>query len=236
MSINFLLICRDGENEELRYAIRSWDKMISGKKTLTIVGGKPEWCNPDLFIKGNEVPFDRNIDKYSNVFGNYITALSKDSVPEKLILMNDDFFCMRKTNQTDMKNYRNHLTLIQHAEKCVKKYSRETRFSKKLLATDKHLSIQGVKERYSYALHRPLIFEKSKMITIVNSLKDSDAAIRSVYGNTYLKCEEGTHDSKHMRNTPNVDGNDWISTSDDSFKDLAVVFKSLYPEKSRWEE
>ena len=85
--MDIVYFARGEENEELRYSIRSVCKNFAFPvNKLVIVGTKPSYITPDLFIK-----LDPKINKYANVRMAIEKVLDDDRISEDFILMNDDF-------------------------------------------------------------------------------------------------------------------------------------------------
>lgn len=235
MSTNLLYIVRaGGDNDELRYSLRS-TKMISGRKTLTIVGDCPSWLNPDYFIEGNPFPIDKAVNKQRNVTHNMLVACQSESVPENLLLMNDDFFFMRPIKYTSLNNtyFVNPRTLnVRVAEDRLVSwlhgaYSRTIAILKK----------EGYSEALNFDLHVPMPIKKSLMLEMLTTYKDSHYAKRSLYGNLYLRNEELEYiqDNK-IRDFGGLQHESWmISTADATWPIAQPFLGSFFYEPSPWE-
>ena len=90
--MDFVYLCKTGENEELRYSIRSVLNSFP-KAKIWVVGGKPKW------YVGNyvEVIQDRNL--YTNIYNNLVAICKSNQISNKFILMNDDFFIVNKVSK-----------------------------------------------------------------------------------------------------------------------------------------
>jgi hypothetical protein len=101
-----LLICpvRPGDtNEELRYALRSWETNLhllapwswelGGGQSLTLmtVGDCPSWLSPDHHVPGN-LHSSLAFNVFDNVLLGAQEAVTWDE--EECLYMNDDFFCL----------------------------------------------------------------------------------------------------------------------------------------------
>ena len=89
--MDIVYICRDGDNEELRYSIRSAVKNLP-HDNLWVVGGKPDWYSGPYI----EVPQDKAY--YRNARTNIRTIIKSNKISNTFILMNDDFFIMNKVD------------------------------------------------------------------------------------------------------------------------------------------
>ena len=81
--MDFVYICRSGDNEELRYSIRSVIRSFP-KANIWVVGGKPVW------YKGNYIIVEQNQDKYTNALNNIIAICNSKEISVSFIFMNDD--------------------------------------------------------------------------------------------------------------------------------------------------
>ena len=181
--MDYVYICRDGDNEELRYSIRS---VIKNTKydNIWVVGGKPDWyCGKHISVKqdGNPYVNVRNILR--------AICLSKD-ISENIVLMNDDFFIMKEINTFN--NY-NGGTLLDKIEK-HQDTTGETLYLKRLTKTYNKLLTMDIKNPLNYELHVPILIEKSKLKRILKDIVD--CSLRSVYGNLFLKNTEYIDDVK----------------------------------------
>jgi hypothetical protein len=61
--MDFVYICKDGINEELRYSIRSVVESFPDSN-IWVVGGKPDW------YVGNYIKVDQKLTKYKNALYN----------------------------------------------------------------------------------------------------------------------------------------------------------------------
>lgn len=93
--MNFVYVCRDGENEELRYSIRSVLSSFPEAK-IWVVGGKPSW-----YI-GNYIEVKQSQSKYGNVLNNLKSICNSELIEESFVFMNDDFFIVNKIDTIDI--------------------------------------------------------------------------------------------------------------------------------------
>jgi hypothetical protein len=93
--MDLVYICRDGDNEELRYSIRSAVANLP-HDNIWIVGGKPDWYT------GNFIRTKQNGLKFDNARNNLNTACRKYEISSDFVLMNDDFYFMDKIDKIEM--------------------------------------------------------------------------------------------------------------------------------------
>jgi hypothetical protein len=168
--MDFVYICRRGNNEELRYSIRSVVKNFANA-TIWIVGEAPPW------YEGNLVYVPQSADKYTNAQKSMETIVNSSEIPEQFVLMNDDFYIMKKINSID---YFHGGRLKEKCEDYARRNPRST-YTKRLFSTYKTLKRVGVPDPLDYELHVPMFMEKSKLRKAISY----GVLWRSVYGNVH---------------------------------------------------
>lgn len=167
--MDFIYICRPGENEELRYSIRS---VVSYFKDANIIiyGSKPQW----YYGEYHEVPPVGN--KYSNIRECY-RSIANNYSGNNFVAMNDDFFFLKKTKKipyiydgTLQDKIKNHIKANGH-----------NRYTSILSNAEKLLIKMGVDMPLNYDVHTPMIMNTKNLGEIV----DLSEAPRSIYGNVY---------------------------------------------------
>ena len=168
--MDLVYICKNGENEELRYSIRSAVKNLKFDN-LWVVGGKPGW------YAGNHLEVAQNKSKYTNARNNLRAICNSQEISESFILMNDDFYIMNKVNNVPYM----HGGLLDNKIKQYKSLTGDTRYVLMLKKTFLSLSLITNKDVLDYELHVPMVMEKEKLLKIIE-LPD---LWRSRYGNTF---------------------------------------------------
>lgn len=221
---------RAGENEELRYAIRTWvaNGGLKRRDQLFVVGDLPEW------IKGVEyIPGNRMYDAPRNVYDNI--RLACDEVPGEAIVVNDDFFFLRRL---DPRRIGARGTLADH----ISITNQNTPWGKSLRSTMKFLQRQaGIQEPLSYELHRPLLIDThgmAKSLRIAERVTPTNPPQwRTLYGNLYSIEAEIMPDGKVYREGDEC-ASDVLSTTDRSWEMNALAKKipQMFTRKSRFEK
>jgi len=154
--MNFVYLCRHGENEELRYSIRSVVKNTENPQ-IWLVGGKPSWYT------GNFVKSDQSKDKYENVVNSLNTIVNCDSIPDDFILMNDDFYIIKpidKINTYHGGDFKKKVEIF--SENAKSSY-----YTSLLQNTKKQLQDAGIENPLDYAIHVPIELNKQKLSTVI---------------------------------------------------------------------
>lgn len=227
-------VCRDGDNEELRYSIRSVHQNMP-HDNIWVVGGKPDWYT------GNHIPVVQWMDKEANEKANLAAIATSDEISDPFILMNDDFFVVHKLEDFVMFNGGK---LIDR----VKLYSKNfpgTRYLELLLDLHKHLLMLGFDDPVDYETHTPIIMTKS----ILKATHRQLDLFRSVYGNAVdldgIPISNSYNDVKYYINNPgNLQAYDietlpypYLSSDDESFSAIyEKVLLDMFPEPSPYEK
>jgi hypothetical protein len=230
-----LLICpvRPGDtNEELRYALRSWEtNLILGEPhTLLVVGHRPKWLTPDEFVPGN---------KYKSaplaVFDNILRAsrwVAEDV--EDALYMNDDFFCLDPVGA--VLPVRRNCSLADHIAMFPENSA--LWWPRSLRLTASWLAGEGFPHPDSYEVHRPLPAPPSAMFEALSrwdgGMEGSVPQWRTVYGTLNKIDAYPVVDAKLGLKASGV-GTPWVSTSDQTWRRYMVNMQRRFQKPSRWE-
>jgi hypothetical protein len=229
--MDFVYICKDGDNEELRYSIRSVMASFPDAK-VWLVGGRPSWYTGDfIFIQQRSA-------KYINAVNNLKAICASEDISEEFVLMNDDFYIIKPIDSVETF----HGGLLLDKINLYKKISQKSGYIFKLEKTFDKLRDLGLKSPLDYELHLPMIMEKKKLkITLKHG---SDFLWRSMYGNLFnvggVQIEdvkvytEGplTAKSYQIKNKEHR----YLSSTDTSFRMLYDnILKDLFKTKCTYE-
>lgn len=170
------LVKNDPENdsEELRYSLRSLSNLPHGN--VFIVGEKPDWVQNVTFI-----PVAQDKTKQENVLANMIAAANDSRVSNDFILMNDDFFIMKKLPH--LPNM--HFGLMQDSIRAYeKRYPEGSEYINSLKKVNDVLLERGIVAPISYELHTPMMLNRYSVLDML-STKEQLHQMRSYYGNMY---------------------------------------------------
>lgn len=226
--MDYVYICRPGDNEELRYSIRSVVKNTPCD-SIWLIGGKPDW------YKGNYVIVEDIGNKFENIQNCYKVISQIGAISDKFVLMNDDFFIMKPIGEMP----------IFHGGKLIDKIDRYTvdkghnKYTRILLQAHKRLLKQGIKDPLDYDIHLPLVVEKAAIDYFI----DQSLAPRSIYGNLYNIGGQEINDVKVYSTKNMIDHsanitNDmpFMSTEDGSFEKVFNMLDSIFKEKTKYEK
>ena len=226
--MDIVYFCREGVNEEFRYSLRSIKNLPHDK--VWVYGGCPSGIHPDTWVSIDQVGGTK-WDRVKNMFRE--VCLNKE-ISEDFILMNDDFFIMEPTELPLLhrEDLPNHIINIE-----LKYGNRITPYTYRLRECLKLLRDMG-KTEYSYELHIPFVFNKKKLLKLIEAYPTIHAT-RSLYGNYYNIGGSHCRDVKVLRGQPDWKDN-WaglfLSTDDESFDEgVGDYIRKAFPEKSEYE-
>ena len=230
--MDFVYICKDGSNEELRYSIRSVVESFPDS-TIWVVGGKPTWYS------GNYINVKQVLTKYRNAIQNLKAICSSNDISEKFILMNDDFYIVKNISFID--TY--HGGLLLDKINLYQKINSNSNYTRKLSATYKKIKSLGIDSPLDYELHVPMVMEKQKLKQI---LENNDQFLwRSIYGNIFNVGGKQMEDVKVYSKGPlvlksynlNKEEHVYLSSADTSFDIiLNSILRKQFVEKTKYEK
>lgn len=219
-------------NEELRYSIRSVAKNMPHKR-IWVFGGCPQFITPDVKVRVKQV----GNTKWDNVRTMFEMACNNKEITDDFILFNDDFFVMKPTNKVEPLyrcSLEDHIKLLE-ANNNHQPYP----YSKLLRECNAELS-RLKKPQLSYELHVPFIFNKKKLLKLIEKYPDLHCT-RTLYGNYYNIGGERANDVKIFNHKPTFDyqNSRYLSTDDGIVNvnsDIWWYIKKQLKEKSEFEE
>lgn len=228
--MDIVVYIKNGKNEELRYAIRSWCQNLNFDKLCVVGGPKPDWLEPDIYI---ENPTTKN--KMLQCYNNVKLAMTDDRLSEDVLLLMDDVFVLRPT---EWKVNYNRGTLAEQLERSRKQYG-ETAYGQQVKFT--HDLLTPTKPNpLSFEEHAPFKCNRKLMLQVLDAM--SGEAIdhilyRSVYGNTFNCPTKFKLDVKLQTAGDRLNSHDEVvSTGGSAFNGAAgTVIKDWFPNPSKYE-
>jgi hypothetical protein len=230
--MDFVYICKDGNNEELRYSIRSVVESFPDSK-IWVVGGKPTWYT------GNYIEVSQNLSKYRNAIENLKALCNSEHISDKFVLMNDDFYILK--NIDSIKDY--HGGLLLEKINLYQKLNSNSNYTRKLAATYKKIKSLGIENPLDYELHIPMVMEKEKLKQTLDH--NYQFLWRSIYGNVFNVGGEQMEDVKVYAKGPLVlksynikkDDHIYLSSADTSFDIIFNnILKKQFTKKTKYEQ
>lgn len=85
---------------ELRYALRSIEKNLTGYRDIYLIGEKPGWVQNVIHIKQK----DTSRKQYS-IYNKFMTAAKTESVSKNFLRWDDDVYLLEKMHVDDVKDW-----------------------------------------------------------------------------------------------------------------------------------
>lgn len=228
--VDYVYICRDGDNEELRYSIRSVvANMPPGK--IWVVGGKPNWYT------GNHIPVKQDAVKNRNARNNLKAICSSREISENFVLMNDDFFVVKPVKT--IKHY--HGGLLSEKIDLYQDLQPTSSYTRSLENTHRRLLKLGIENPLDYELHVPMPMTKANLRVALRG----EVLWRSTYGNIFHVLGKKITDVKVYTSSPLLRKSydysdlkyDYLSSDDDSFEILLQdILLEMFPEPTACEQ
>ena len=225
-NLDVVYFIKDGvRNEEFRYSLRSICENMPFNR-VWVFGGCPTNIVPDVRIRVAQ----EGKTKWDRVHAMFKLACENKELSENFILFNDDFFIMKPTDKIE--TY--HRGLLEDHVKVLGKGP----YATMLAGIDEELKRRKLSS-YSYELHIPFIFNKKKLLKLLNDNPDLRCT-RTMYGNTYKIGGERKSDVKIFSAKPEFDykNSDMLSTDDSVINvnnDAWRWLKKQFPKKSKYE-
>ena len=229
--MDFVYICKEGINEELKYSIRSVIESFPDSN-IWVVGGKPDW------YVGNYINVEQKESKYKNAVENLKTISTSDQISESFVLMNDDFYIIKKIDKIE--NF--HGGYLLNKINLYQKLNGNSQYTRKLSGTYKKLKALGFENPLDYELHVPMIMEKEKLKIILELI--DQFLWRSIYGNKFEVGGTEIQDVKVYTSGPlvlksynlNIDSHTYLSSADSSFNNIFnKILKDKFNKKTKFE-
>jgi len=230
--MDFVYICKDGVNEELKYSIRSVVESFP-EASIWLVGGKPDWYT------GNYIKVEQKDSKYKNAVKNLEIICSSQEISESFILMNDDFYIVKKIDKIE--NF--HGGFLLDKINLYQKLNGNSQYTRKLSRTYNKLKALEFENPLDYELHIPMIMEKEKLKTIIELL--DQFLWRSIYGNKFNVGGTQMEDVKVYTTGPlvlksynlNINSHIYLSSADSSFNNVFnKILKDKFDKKTKFEK
>ena len=218
--MDFVYLCRDGENEELRYSIRSVVNNFDDA-VIWVVGGKPDWYS------GNFIEVPQDSDKFKNQINNLKAAISNKTILNDFVLMNDDFFILFPED-----SYQYYSGLLEDKITNHMYVNGNSSYAISLITAMKVLKKRGISQPLNYDIHTPMTLNKALLAQVI----DLSTSFRSVYGNLFIKDGIEIDDVKIYKREKDINfDTNFISTEDNSFNLIKDKLEEIFPSPSIYE-
>jgi hypothetical protein len=227
--MDYVYFIREGDNEELRYSIRSVLKNTPNAN-IWVIGNKPDW------YVGNFIPLPDQYMKFENIVECCRAAAYDDRVSDPFVWMNDDFFIVKPIESIPPLHRG---PLLERADRYALKVS-VSKYNRLLFQTYSKLVSLGIEDPLDYDVHTPLEMSKKPL----REALEYGLLPRSFYGNLANIGGEKAIDVKVYHDRVNQfksydfrnGDSPFISTEDSSFKMVYdELLKDMFPDPSKYE-
>jgi hypothetical protein len=226
--MDYVYICRKGENEELRYSIRSVVKNLP-TGNIWVVGYKPDW------YVGNFIPVKDTEYKFENIKKCMSAIVNSQDISDDFVSMHDDFFITKEIDTIPIL----YGGPLQDRVSLYKEISPSSAYTRLLSNTYKKLVSLGIKDPLDYDIHVPMIMNKS----LLGKILSMPYLERSNYGNVFEIGGLPSSDVKvysrsrmSSRSYDFINGESYfLSTEDSSFEKIKGTIANLFPNPSQHE-
>lgn len=229
--LDLVYVCRSGENEELRYSLRSIEENLPGHNVV-VIGHKPAWYSGDF------IPVKDIGNKFFNISNCLITACNTPSISSNFVFMNDDFFLLKPLKRIP----RLHGGLLSDKIEAYRALTGNTnQYTGLLSKTSNKLLSMGITDAIDYDIHVPMQFNKKKLLSVISH----GHLPRSIYGNIFNVGGKSMHDVKRYnpksrlsKRSPSLEDESlvFISSDDQSFETIKNhILMDMFPKPSKYE-
>lgn len=212
---------------ELKYSLRSICENMEFKR-VWFYCGKPNGITPDVYVP----IMQRGASKWEKVRSSLIEVCKNDDITKSFWLFNDDFFVMKPFTRTEPYHggyMREHIERVEARHNGPTPYTLQLRKCEAILKEAGHSTLD-------YALHVPLLVDRSKMLEALNTFPDCPM-FRSLYGNYANIGGTKRNDVKVIKSDMSFDTDaDLLSTSDATFTgEVGRFLAKRFPTPCRYE-
>ena len=213
---------------ELRISLRSLKNIPHGKVFIV-------WYKPDRVKNVIHIPCEDNDWRtpYANVEKKQIVICNDERISADFIFMNDDYYILKPISEI---KYYKRWTVLDHAKNVLERHWFDY-YYRTILLIDKVFPWWD-----SYEVHTPIVFNKEKLLHIMDIYKDSIAQKRSLYCNHYkvqwetlgekLDCKLYDGEKLQVEEDQIFLSNDIYTAEKDSFRNFLY---QLFPTPSEYE-
>lgn len=247
----------EAAGDELKYAMRNWDKNFRGKLRVVIVGDREDWFSEDIVHIPHEVhTIDEdcgcdNPNKIRNpqadVAHKLLTAIASGEITGDFILSNDDIFILGDTTLADISYLRVFGTLEKGTGKDGGLYQENA------VRTAHLLKSKGL-PTYRYGTHTPVLLNADLLAEVIKEYNATERGtlLTSLYFNHHYPDARGmvsvtgnkdcTILASVYRANPDLKvlnqalkRRKFVNCNAAGWKALKPIFEAEYPDKSRFE-
>lgn len=213
--------------DELRYSLRSVCENMEFNR-VWFYCGKPKGLRPDRYVPKEQT----GSVKWERARSSLVNICKNDEITERFWLFNDDFYILKPFTRTEPFHVGE---LRDHIKRVESRHNGATAYTKRLRQCETLLKEAGLTTT-DYALHVPLLVERSKMLEALEAFPTCPM-FRSLYGNYANIGGTQRSDVKISEPSQIPDADlDLLSSSDKSFHgEVGRFLAKRFPVRCRYE-
>lgn len=209
---------RPGENEELRYSLRSLVNMEHDR--VWVFGSDPGWLSSEVC----HVAIEQTGGRYENGHALVTAIASHPEVSDPFILMNDDYLILRPAEP--------HWT---HIGTCRAVADRSSGvWSESMRKTAAMLEGVGITDPRCFEGHTPRPVRKRELLACL--MTPPGTQYMTLYGNLFHSDAPRGENAKKSALPDDIDTRTWLSTDEATFAEFLPTLEKLFSEPSPYEE
>lgn len=215
---------------ELRYALRSIEKYLTGYRNIYIIGHQRKWLTGVNYLPAE----DNYTRKQFSIFQKILHAVKCDEISDPFLMWNDDHFLLKPIDVKDIKHWR-YSTLQTLMARSAGTYQRT------VTRTYNYCKAKGWGIS-NFDIHVPIPYEKQKFASLGQENWDQCHVIKSLYCNKHGIEGEEMKDlviGKPLKRDEilnAITGRTFFSINEQGTNEqVRNILKELYPEKSKHE-
>lgn len=212
---------REGYEFELRFSLRSLVNMPHGQ---VIIAGDRSRIVSDRVV---QVANAQHRNRYLASTDNIVAAIERAGVSGNFILMNDDFFIMRKGKPKLYHRGR----LVDYLQSSSHKGQYRAAIARTLEICEAH----GVDEPLFYGIHAPVVMNAEKLCDLVTEFRGENYLLKTLYFNLHKQPSKLAKDVKlhgwqyPPPSVPVISSSDRVARDRDFRRWLALQFPKPSP-------
>lgn len=240
---DLVYIVRSGENEELRYSLRSIDKFADGLfRNVWVVGtGLPAWLHGVNVLPVKDLGAIDGRSKHVNMRRKIRAACDVSEISDHFLLLNDDYFLTKPIKEWVVYHMG---PASEWLDKKITQLNGWSSYLRDVHKTVEWMQMQGYGDVLVRETHSPTWWVKSRLAEVLDEYPESrpvtvvdlyDAAGIGQIGEYALNAK--IHNDEQLEAKLFADDSPWLSSSDFSFEHSKVGsrIRDLFPEPSRFE-
>jgi len=235
---DLVYLVRSGENEELRYSLRSVAKHAKGLyRDIWVVGtGLPEWLDGVRVL-----PVPDGVDKHETMRRKTLAVCDHAEVTDTFVLLNDDYFLIKPIKEWVVY----HMGPVSKWLKAKLTGGMMTAYLRDVYLTSDWMRKQGYGDVLVRETHSATVWDRRKLADVLRKYPANRGltvvelyAAAGAGGEGVHAMNAKVHHDKHLETKLAAADSPWLSSSDVSWAKSKIGdhIRGLFPRKSKYEK